>query len=75
METIVYLKDVKFEKQSIGERTPAGLKYNCKTCKKVLYTKPYGSYDYCINCFNNYYKKDKPKPKPKYNIDEVDFID
>ena len=75
MEQIVYLEDVKFEKESMWDCTPAGIKYNCKNCHTILFTKHYGSYAYCINCFNKYEKNKNKPPTPKYNIDEVAFLD
>ena len=82
---IIFLKDVwNYYKDSLdfselspaerfGHRTPAGLKYNCLNCKKILFTGPYGSYEYCQSCYYKWQKK--PKPSFKINNEDIDFID
>ena len=81
---IVYLNDAcKIYKRSLDLsnskklwfKTPAGLKYNCKNCKKILYTEPYGSYEYCQSCYNNWNKNTDKKSDFKIDNDDVDFID
>ena len=64
-----------FKKQNNREALPTffsleeGLIYKCKKCFKKLITQRYGSYAYCLNCFNNFNKphtfnKTKPFIKP-----------
>jgi len=49
------------------------LKYNCKQCHKIMYTQPYGSYKYCLSCFNEW-EKNKRNWKRNKDVD-IDFID
>jgi hypothetical protein len=47
-------------------------KYHCKTCKRQMSTRPYGSYSYCLSCHEKY-ERDKNKPQIKKPIEIVDY--
>ena len=70
--------DIKTNKQKDG-KLPAGIKYNCFKCKKNMVTQNYGSYKYCLSCFNKWEKTMKNKtntPKEKAIIESnEEFID
>ena len=71
----VYLYDLKFVKKNISDTKPDYIEYNCKTCKKKMLTGPYGSYIYCLSCFNKWEKREIDKTKRKVNNNCVEFID
>ena len=63
-QNYVYLCDIKYEgkgkaKGNIFIRPPAGIQYNCFSCKKIMFTEISGSYKYCLRCYNNYEKAKK----------------
>ena len=54
---IIYLEDLKYKDNNGNSRNfPAGIKYNCRTCKSEMFTHPYGSYKYCYSCFTKWNK-------------------
>ena len=68
----IYLDDIQYEGKGKFTKTPAGIKYNCFKCKKIIETQPYGSYKYCLRCFNTW-KKHQGMEKTINNSNE--FID
>ncbi len=62
MDKIIYLNDITYEGKKEFKRTPAGIKYNCCNCNKIMYTEKCGSYKYCLNCFNKWNKNKNTKP-------------
>ena len=70
----IYLDNIEYEgKGQLFAKVPTGLKYNCFNCKKIIITQPFGSYKYCIQCFNRWNKQHKQKMIINTNNDE--FID
>ena len=71
----IYLDDLRRNKNIQFNKLEAGLKYNCFKCKKEMTTQPFGSYKYCLGCFNKWEKHKKVKPILKNDDNTDEFID